>query len=56
MQKTDGANAFGVSLVGGGFDIYKFVRQPQTIVRILSWVSVFELRRPKVERWTRLSA
>lgn len=39
MQKTDGASAFGASLVGRGFDIYKFVRQPQTIVRFLSWVS-----------------
>lgn len=39
MQKTDGASEFGASLVGRGFDIYKFVRQPQTIVRLLSWVS-----------------
>lgn len=39
MQKTDGASAFGASLVGRGFDVHKFVRQPQTIVRLLSWVS-----------------
>lgn len=39
MQKTDGASTFGASLVGRGFDVYKFVRQPQTIVRFLSWVS-----------------
>ncbi|CAG06018.1 unnamed protein product [Tetraodon nigroviridis] len=37
MQKTDGASEFGASLVGG-FDIHKFVRQPRTIVRVLSWL------------------
>lgn len=39
MEETAGATAYGVSLSGGGFDFYKFIRQPQTIVRILSWVS-----------------
>ncbi|XP_029290764.1 synaptogyrin-2b [Cottoperca gobio] len=38
MEETGGASAYGVSLAGGGFDFYKFVRQPQTIVRILSWI------------------
>ncbi|KAK2919303.1 synaptogyrin-2b [Channa argus] len=38
MEETGGATAYGVSLAGGGFDFYKFIRQPQTIVRILSWV------------------
>ena len=42
MEETSGATAYGVSLAGGGFDFYKFVRQPQTIVRLLSWVSVQE--------------
>lgn len=37
MKESDGA--FGVSLAGRGFDLNKFVRQPQTIVRFLSWVS-----------------
>lgn len=39
MEETGGASAYGASLAGGGFDIYKFIRQPQTIVRVLSWVS-----------------
>ncbi|KAK2815787.1 hypothetical protein Q5P01_026254 [Channa striata] len=38
MGDTGGATAYGASLAGGGFDFYKFIRQPQTIVRILSWV------------------
>ncbi|KAI9533883.1 hypothetical protein NQZ68_018251 [Dissostichus eleginoides] len=38
MEETGGATAYGVSLAGGGFDFYKFIRQPQTIVRILSWI------------------
>lgn len=38
MEETGGATAYGASLAGGGFDFYKFIRQPQTIVRILSWV------------------
>nr|XP_020451897.1 synaptogyrin-2 [Monopterus albus] len=38
MEETGGATAYGVTLAGGGFDFHKFVRQPQTIVRILSWL------------------
>ncbi|KAL6110456.1 uncharacterized protein ACO6RY_19532 [Pungitius sinensis] len=38
MEETGGASAYGASLAGGGFDFYKFIRQPQTIVRILSWI------------------
>ncbi|XP_040001401.1 synaptogyrin-2b [Xiphias gladius] len=38
MEETGGASAYGASLAGGGFDFYKFVRQPQTIVRLLSWI------------------
>ncbi|XP_034399183.1 synaptogyrin-2b [Cyclopterus lumpus] len=38
MEEKGGASAYGASLAGGGFDFYKFVRQPQTIVRILSWI------------------
>ncbi|XP_059190042.1 synaptogyrin-2b [Centropristis striata] len=38
MEETGGATAYGASLAGGGFDFYKFIRQPQTIVRILSWI------------------
>ncbi|XP_076584670.1 synaptogyrin-2b [Chaetodon auriga] len=38
MEETGGASAYGVSLAGGGFDFSKFVRQPQTIVRLLSWI------------------
>lgn len=39
MEERDGASAYGASLAGRGFDFQKFVRQPQTIVRLLSWVS-----------------
>lgn len=39
MEETGGASAYGASLAGGGFDFFKFIRQPQTIVRLLSWVS-----------------
>uniref|UniRef100_A0A665UYT7 Synaptogyrin n=1 Tax=Echeneis naucrates TaxID=173247 RepID=A0A665UYT7_ECHNA len=39
MEQTGGvSSAYGASLAGGGFDFVKFVRQPQTIVRILSWI------------------
>ncbi|XP_029914972.1 synaptogyrin-2b [Myripristis murdjan] len=38
MEETGGASAYGASLAGAGFDFHKFVRQPQTIVRILSWI------------------
>lgn len=33
------SGAYGASLAGGDFDFMSFVKQPQTIVRILSWVS-----------------
>lgn len=39
MEETGGASAYGVSLAGKGFDFNKFVRQPLTVVRVLSWVS-----------------
>ncbi|XP_067088973.1 synaptogyrin-2a [Osmerus mordax] len=32
------SSAFGASLAGGAFDLTSFVKQPQTIVRILSWL------------------
>jgi len=31
--------AYGASLAGAGFDLIKFIKQPQTIIRVLSWVS-----------------
>lgn len=31
--------AYGASFAGGAFDIQSFLRQPQTILRCLSWVS-----------------
>lgn len=39
MEETGGATAYGASLAGGSFNFQKFARQPQTIVRVLSWVS-----------------
>ncbi|KAM7393832.1 hypothetical protein PAMP_020672 [Pampus punctatissimus] len=39
MEETGGTSAYGASLAGGGgFDFNKFIRQPQTIVRLLSWI------------------
>ncbi|KAM3622540.1 uncharacterized protein V6R79_000068 [Siganus canaliculatus] len=38
MEETVGTSAYGFSLSGGGFDFNKFIRQPQTIVRLLSWL------------------
>ncbi|XP_034447982.1 synaptogyrin-2a [Hippoglossus hippoglossus] len=31
-------SAYGASLAGGAFDVVNFVRQPQTILRCLSWL------------------
>ena len=39
MEETGGTGAYGAPLSGGGFDLRKFARQPQTIVRFFSWVS-----------------
>lgn len=33
------SSAYGASLAGGTFDFLSFLRQPQTILRFLSWVS-----------------
>ncbi|KAJ8389684.1 hypothetical protein AAFF_G00115600 [Aldrovandia affinis] len=30
--------AYGASLAGGAFDIMSFIKQPQTILRVMSWV------------------
>ncbi|XP_028311849.1 synaptogyrin-2a [Gouania willdenowi] len=32
------SGAYGASLAGGAFDILSFVKQPQTILRLLSWL------------------
>ncbi|KAM7371947.1 hypothetical protein PAMP_009147 [Pampus punctatissimus] len=31
-------NAYGASLAGGAFDLESFLKQPQTILRLLSWL------------------
>ncbi|XP_051529336.1 synaptogyrin-2-like [Myxocyprinus asiaticus] len=33
-----GSVVYGASLAGAGFDLIKFIKQPQTITRFLSWV------------------
>lgn len=38
MEETGSSSAYGVSLAGKGLDFCKFIRQPQTIVRLLSWI------------------
>uniref|UniRef100_A0A4W5R0P7 Synaptogyrin n=1 Tax=Hucho hucho TaxID=62062 RepID=A0A4W5R0P7_9TELE len=37
---SDMGIAYGASLAGGSFDFQKFVKQPHTIVRFFSWVSL----------------
>ncbi|XP_061736881.1 synaptogyrin-2b [Nerophis ophidion] len=38
MEVTGASSVYRSSLAGGGFDAQKFVRQPQSIVRLLSWL------------------
>lgn len=38
-------SAYGASLAGADFDIVNFLKQPQTILRCLSWVSDSNLRK-----------
>lgn len=33
------SSAYGASLAGGTFDFLDFLKQPQTVLRFLSWVS-----------------
>lgn len=33
------SSAYGASLAGGAFDFVGFLKQPQTVLRCLSWVS-----------------
>lgn len=35
----EGMQAYGAGKAGGAFDPVTFVQQPQTILRIVSWVS-----------------
>ena len=39
MEEAAGTSAYGAALAGSGFDFYRFIRQPQTVARLLSWVS-----------------
>jgi len=34
----DGVGSFGAGRAGAAFDPFAFIQQPQTILRILSWV------------------
>ncbi|XP_033827900.1 synaptogyrin-2b [Periophthalmus magnuspinnatus] len=38
MEEKGDSTAYGVAFAGGGFDLNKFIRQPQTIVRGLSLI------------------
>lgn len=42
--------AYGASFAGGAFDWQNFIRLPQTILRILSWVSRAEALAPKTSQ------
>ncbi|KAK0144047.1 Synaptogyrin-2 [Merluccius polli] len=44
-EAAGGVSAYGASCAGGAVDLRKFARQPQTIVRFLSWVSGSEPER-----------
>ncbi|XP_057217943.1 synaptogyrin-2b isoform X2 [Triplophysa rosa] len=34
----ESSTVYGASLAGSGFDLVKYIKQPQTITRVLSWV------------------
>ncbi|KAG5853510.1 synaptogyrin-2b [Anguilla anguilla] len=38
METGGAASAYGASLAGGQFDFWAFIKQPQTILRLLSWL------------------
>ncbi|KAF3846308.1 hypothetical protein F7725_003386 [Dissostichus mawsoni] len=38
LEKEMQSSAYGASLAGGAFDVIHFVKQPQTILRCLSWL------------------
>ncbi|KAJ8362632.1 hypothetical protein SKAU_G00114630 [Synaphobranchus kaupii] len=38
METGAAASAYGASLAGGDFDLWGFIKQPQTIVRLFSWL------------------
>ncbi|KAI5616637.1 synaptogyrin-2, partial [Silurus asotus] len=38
IMESGEPTAYGASLAGGSFDFFKFIKQPLTIVRFLSWV------------------
>lgn len=37
--KMDGGGAYGAGMAGGSFDPVAFIKKPQVILRIGSWVS-----------------
>lgn len=43
----EGMQAYGAGKAGGAFDPVTFFQQPQTILRIVSWVSDRSSRREK---------
>lgn len=38
VGRMDGAGSFGAGRAGSAFDLLAFVKQPQTILRVLAWV------------------
>lgn len=47
-EKMDGVGSFGAGRAGAAFDPLAFAKQPQTILRVLSWV---RLGLPGLLRW-----
>lgn len=39
VKKKMSSSAYGASFAGSGFDFVGFLKQPQTVLRCLSWVS-----------------
>ncbi len=37
-ERMDGAGSFGAGRAGSAFDLIAFIKQPQTILRVLAWV------------------
>lgn len=52
----EGMQAYGAGKAGGAFDPVTFFQQPQTILRVVSWVSDRALQRETGKRDRSLSA
>lgn len=50
----EGMQAYGAGKAGGAFDPVTFLQQPQTILRIVSWVRTAHNNRTNTSKYVRL--